>query len=218
MTGDAHDRRGPRGGVRVRGTGAADAVPDVVVADLGTEVRAADVSAALRDATQALADVRTALRDAGVEDRAVRTGSTSTWTEQTGPDGADLRVVARLGLVVTLRDVATAGDVIGAALAAGGSAVRLGGLRLVVSDPSLAQARAREAAWQDAQDKATHLADLAERPLGRVLSVREEEPGGATPRFARAVSAQAVPVPVEAGEQTVHAAVVVHWAWGDTDG
>jgi len=215
VTVDARGDRGPRGGVTVRGHGAADTVPDVVVADLATEVRSADVGAALREATDALAAVRAALRAAGVEDRAVRTGSTSTWTEQTGPDGADLRVVARLGLVVTLRDVPAAGDVVGAALAAGGAAVRLGGLRLVVSDPAPAQARAREAAWQDAHAKAEHLAALAGRVLGDVLRVHEDEPGGgAVPRFARA-GAQALAVPVEPGEQTVQAAVTVRWAWAD---
>ncbi|MBO3096468.1 SIMPL domain-containing protein [Cellulomonas dongxiuzhuiae] len=212
-----HDDR-PRGGVTVRGCGAADAVPDVVVADLATEVRADDVSTALREATAALAAVRTALRDAGVEDRAVRTGTTSTWTEQTGADGDALRVVARLGLAVTLRDVAAAGDVIGSAVTAGGSPVRLGGLRLVVSDPAAAQVRAREAAWQDAAAKAAHLAELAGRTLGAVLRVDEDEPRGAAPLFARSAAADAFTVPVEPGEQTVQAAVTVRWAWAPTPG
>jgi len=215
VSGAAHGDH-PRGGVTVRGSGAAEAVPDVVVADLATEVRADDVSTALRVATDALAAVRGALRDSGVDDRAVRTGATSTWTEQAGPDGDVLRVVARLGLVVTLHDVAAAGDVVGAALAAGGAPVRLGGLRLVVSDPAPAQVRAREAAWQDAAAKARHLADLAGRALGQVLEVREEEPGGgATPVFARAARAEALSVPVEPGEQTVQAGVTVRWAWAD---
>lgn len=216
MTGPAHDDDGPAAGVTVRGSGAAEAVPDVVVADLATEVRAADVSRALRAATDALVAVRSALRAAGVDDRAVRTAGTSTWTEPTGPDGADVRVVARLGLVVTLRDVATAGEVVGAALDAGGEAVRHGGLRLVVADPAPAQARAREAAWQGAHATATHLAALAGRPLGRVVWVRDGEPGGGdVPRFARVAAADAFALPVDAGEQTVHAAVTVRWAWGD---
>lgn len=214
MTTDGHGERAPRGGLTVRGAGAADAVPDVVVVDLATEVRSGDVGTALREATAALAAVRDALRAAGVEDRAVRTGATSTWTEQTGPDGEGLRVVARLGLVVTLGDVGSTGDVVGAALAAGGAPVRLGGLRLVVSDPASAQARAREAAWQDAADKAAHLARLAGRGLGRVLWVHEDEPGGAaSPKLARSRTADAFALPVEAGEQAVHAAVTVRWAW-----
>lgn len=215
MPGPAHGEH-PHGGLTVRGSGAADAVPDVVVAELATEVRAADVSSALREATDALAAVRDALRHEGVDDRAVRTGSTSTWTEQSGPEGEVLRVVARLALVVTLRDVGRAGDVIGTAVAAGGAPVRLGGLRLVVSDPAAAQAAAREAAWADAVTKAEHLAGLAGRSLGPVLRVHEDEPGGgATPRFARAARAEALAVPVEPGEQTVQAAVTVTWAWAD---
>lgn len=220
MTGGAGGARarGPRGGVTVRGAGAADAVPDVVVADLATEVRAGDVSTALREATDALAAVRATLRDRGVDDRAVRTGSTSTWTEQSGDHGEVLRVVARLGLVVTLRDVAAAGQVVGAAVAAGGEAVRLGGLRLVVSDPAAAQTAARQAAWADAVAKAEQLAALAGRTLGTVRWVREEEPaGGASPLFARA-RADALAVPVEPGEQTVQAAVSVRWGWaGDSE-
>ncbi|MDQ0424481.1 SIMPL domain-containing protein [Cellulomonas iranensis] len=214
MTGPAHGTDAP-GGVTVRGSGAADAVPDVVLADLATEVRDRDVAVALRDATTALAAVRAALRAAGVDDRAVRTGDVATWTEQDGPDG-DLRVVARMGVVVTLRDTATAGDVVGAALAAGGPAVRLGGLRLVVADPAPAHALAREAAWQDAHEKATHLAALAGRPLGDVRWVHEGDPaGGEVPRFARALGADAFALPVDPGEQSVRATVTVRWDWGD---
>lgn len=201
----------PRGGLTVRGHGAAAAVPDVVVAELGAEVRADDVGAALREATSALAAVRAALREGGVPDADVATGGTATWTEHTGPGPDDLRVVARLGLVVTLRDVAGAGDLVGAALAAGGGAARLDGLRLQVADPSAAQARAREAAWHDAQTTAQHLAGLAGRELGAVLRVRQDEEA-ATGAARFAVAGASLP-PVEAGEQTVRVSLTVRWAW-----
>lgn len=200
------------GGVTVRGVGSAAAEPDVVVVDLGAEVRAADVGAALADATGALARMRSALTAAGVDDRAVRTSSTSTWTETT--EQGSVRVVARLGLLVTLPDVGAAGSTIGAALEAGGPAAWLGGLRLVVSDPSEAAAAAREAAYDDAAAKAAHLAHLAGRSLGDVAWIREDEPGGPAPlRLARAESAAKLDLPVDAGEQSVQAAVVVRWAW-----
>ncbi|WP_019135062.1 SIMPL domain-containing protein [Cellulomonas massiliensis] len=204
------DRAG--GGVTVRGTGSAAAEPDVVVVDLGAEVRAADVGAALAEATGALTRMRSALTAAGVDARAVRTSSTSTWTETT--EQGTVRVVARLGLLVTLTDVGAAGPTIGAALEAGGSSAWLGGLRLVVSDPAQAEATAREAAYDDAAAKAAHLAHLAGRSLGDVVWIREDEAGGAAPlRLARTESAAKLDVPVDAGEQSVHAALVVRWAW-----
>lgn len=207
---DEHrEHRGPRGGVTVRGAGAVDVTPDVVVADLATEARAGDVGSALSSATAALAAVRAALRTAGVPDADVRTGTTSTWTEHVEDR---LRVVAHLGLVVTLRHVPTAGDVVTAALAAGGDEVRLGGLRLVVADPGPARVQARELAWQDARASAEHLAHLAGRGLGPVLWVHEDDPsGGAAPAFARVAGA----IPVEPGEQAVRAALTARWAWAD---
>lgn len=210
LTGEGGRRSG--GGVTVRGVGSAAAEPDVVVVDLGAEARAADVGAALAEATGALARMRSALTAAGVDDRAVRTSSTSTWTETT--EQGSVRVVGRLGLLVTLPDVGAAGSTIGAALEAGGPAAWLGGLRLVVSDPSEAAAAAREAAYDDAAAKAAHLAHLAGRSLGDVVWIREDEAGGAVPlRLARAESAAKLDLPVDAGEQSVQAAVVVRWAW-----
>ncbi|WP_051681840.1 SIMPL domain-containing protein [Cellulomonas sp. HZM] len=208
-------RRGPRGGVTVRGSGAADAVPDVVVADLGAQATEPDVGSALAAAGDALAAMRDALRSAGVADGAVRTGSTSTWEDSSVPDVR--RTVARLGLVVTLSDVTTAGDVLGAVVAAGASHAWLGGLRLVVSDPSQAAAAARTAAFDDATTKATQWAALAGHRLGPVLWVHEDEPGGGgAPRFARAAK-DVRAIPVEPGEQTVQAAVQVRFAWADDE-
>jgi len=204
------DRSG--GGVTVRGVGSAAAVPDVVVVDLGAEVRAADVGAALTQAGEALGRMRDAVTAAGVDPRAVRTSSTSTWTETNETGG--VRAVVRLGLVVTLPDVEAAGATIGSTLEAGGSAAWLGGLRLVVSDPSEAAAAAREAAYDDAAAKAAHLAHLAGRSLGDVVWIREDDTGGAAPlRLARFEQTAKLDVPVDAGEQSVQAALVVRWAW-----
>jgi uncharacterized protein YggE len=210
-------RRGPRGGVTVTGTGVAEAVPDRAVAELGAEARAVDAERALSLAAECIDRMTAVLRDAGVDDRAMRTTLSGTWTD--GSATGSSRVVARLGLQVTLRDVASAGDLVGAAVGAGGEPARMDGLRLEVSDPSGAQADAREAAWADAVARATDWARLSGRRLGTVLWVQEGGSEGAPVLFGRAKGAvAAMSVPVEAGVQAVTAAVTVRWDWADDEG
>jgi len=202
------ERRGSRGGVTVRGSGEVLTVPDVVIAELGAEARALDANRALVLASAAVVRMTDSLREAGVEARALQSRGTSTWT-----DGD--HAVARTDLTVTLRDIDAAGDLLGAAVTAGGDEARVGTLRYAVSDPSAAQASARELAWADAVTKATHWATLAGRPLGEVVWVQE---GGAdaAPMFARVAAApMGMSIPVEAGEQTVRADVTARFAWAE---
>ncbi|KRD42995.1 hypothetical protein ASE38_01530 [Cellulomonas sp. Root930] len=217
MTGrdDEHGgRRGPRGGVTVTGFGEAEAVPDVAIADLGAEARAVDAERALAEAGECLDRMRAVLREAGVDDRWLRTTQSSTWTD--GSARGSSRVVARLGLQVTLHDVAVAGDVVGAAVVAGGEPARMDGIRLEVSDPTQPRERAREAAWADAVARATHWATLSGRRLGEVQWVTEGGSDAVPLRMGRAMGvAKAMSVPVEAGQQTVSADVTVRWAWAD---
>ncbi len=156
---DEH-RRGPRGGVTVRGAGEVQVVPDVVIAELATEARALDGNRALLLASEALARISASLRAAGVDSRSLRTGGTATWS-----DGA--YVVTRMDLTVTLRDIDTAGDLLGDAVTAGGDEARAGSLRYAISDPTPSQASARELAFADAVLKATHWATLAGPLVGR---------------------------------------------------
>ncbi|NUU16877.1 SIMPL domain-containing protein [Cellulomonas humilata] len=217
MTGrdDEHaGRRGPRGGVTVTGFGEAEAVPDVAIADLGAEARAVDAERALAEAGDCLDRMRAVLREAGVEDRFLRTTQSSTWTD--GSARGSSRVVARLGLQVRLHDVAVAGDVVGAAVVAGGEPARMDGIRLEVSDPTQPRVLAREAAWADAVARATHWATLSGRRLGEVQWVTEGGADAAPLRMGRTMGvAKAMSVPVEAGQQTVSADVTVRWAWAE---
>ncbi|GEK21334.1 SIMPL domain-containing protein [Cellulomonas xylanilytica] len=211
---DTLRRRGPRGGVTVTGAGEAEAVPDRAVADLGAEARAVDAERALAEAGACLERMRAVLRDAGVDDLAMRTTQSSTWTD--GSAVGSSRVVARLGLQVTLRDVAVAGDVVGAAVVAGGEPARMDGIRLEISDPTEPRARAREAAWADAVARATQWAALSGRSLGEVQWVTEGGSDAAPLRLSRGMGvAKATSVPVEAGQQTVSADVTVRWAWAE---
>jgi uncharacterized protein len=211
-------------GVTVTGQGSVDVTPDVVVAQLGVEVRDPDVAVALREAESALGRLRDALQARGVEPVDLRSGQTSIWREdRTDEHGEVVAVVVHvtLGLVATLRDVDGDGESVHAALAAAGPAARMDGLSFAVSDAAAAIVRAREVAFDDARATAERYALRAGRALGPVRGVEDTVPtwGAVAPRALAAGSADAVyaagKVPVEPGQQSVSASVTVHWGWAD---
>jgi uncharacterized protein YggE len=154
----------------------------------------------------------------------------TTWTENEGTRITGY--VATTSLTVNLRipadpaaaDGATASDhaaadpaaVIARAVEAGGDDVRLGGLNLTVADRADLLIRAREAAWDDALDRARRYAARAERALGPVLEITENasatpEPRGDIRFVAARSAAPGAPVPVEYGEHEVTADLRATW-------
>ena len=189
-------------------------MPDTAIADLGAEARGADAERALAEAGLCIDRMRAVLRDAGVDDLSMRTTQSSTWTD--GSATGSSRVVARLGLQVTLHDVAVAGDVVGAAVGRRRRAGPDGRHPAGDQRPHRAARTAREAAWADAVARATQWATLSGRRLGEVQWVTEGGADAAPLRMGRVMGvAKAMSVPVEAGQQTVSAEVTVRWAWGD---
>ncbi|MEK8227825.1 SIMPL domain-containing protein [Oerskovia sp. M15] len=171
-------------GVTTTGQGAATAVPDVVVVELGAEATGDDVQVALDAADAGLRAAREALLAAGVAHDDLRTAQTSTWTQQSQqPDGgSSLSVTARLTLRVTVRDVPSSGELVRAALGAAGPVARLDSMRFAVSAPGPLAVAAREEAFADARTKAEQYASLAGRALGAVVEVSEQGSGLAPAR------------------------------------
>jgi uncharacterized protein len=121
---------------------------------------------------------------------------------------------AALAMTVRLVDLARVGSVLVAAVDAGGDGARVEGISFTHRDPAGLQQQARDAAYADARSKAEQYARLAGVALGEVRHVVE---GGAEagpgPRMMRAM-AESAPVPVDAGEGQVLAAVTVTWSLG----
>ncbi|MFN8076301.1 MAG: SIMPL domain-containing protein [Kineosporiaceae bacterium] len=205
------------GEVSVVGVGTASGHPDVVRVRLAATVVRPTLAEALTASEDAARRVRAELTRFGITGEDAATSELSahaeqTWTEQQGSRVVGFR--AEHGLVVTVRDVAAVGPVLGEALIAGGDDVRLNGVGFEVEDPSALRVTARHLAWLDARARAEQLAALAGRELGEALSV--DEPGafgggGPSPKLARAMAA-GPEMGVEPGRVSVEVALAVRWA------
>jgi uncharacterized protein len=94
-----------------------------------------------------------------------------------------------------------------------GDTLRLHDVEPVITDTGHLLHRAREQAFADAQATAVHLAQLANRSLGRALQVREGGPSHLP--FAMEASRSLESVGFEQGEGQVTAVVTVQWALTD---
>jgi len=194
--------------IDVTGTGTAEVRPDRLVARLGAEAMGPDVSGVLGAAEVGSRAMAEAARGQGLGDADLRTEGMSLGQHHDN-QGQPSGYRAWLGLTLSLRDLSTAGAVLGEVLAAGGDAARVLDVSLAVSDPAGALGVAREAAVADAREQAEHLATLAGRHLGAVRRLSTVSRPGHPVAFAMAMGrAGGGAIPVEAGETTV--TVTVH--------
>jgi uncharacterized protein YggE len=205
--------------ISVVGIGRASAPPDVARVRLSATSARLTVLAAMADSEDAARRVREVLLRAGIAPSDAATVSLSVVAEQAWPEKHGQRITGfRSGheLLVTLRDLASVGRLIGGMLGAGGDDVRLNGVEFAVEDDGPLQVRARDAAWADAVRRAEQLAALAGCSLGRVDRIREQpRSGGGGPvpmRLAFAASDAGGPdVAVQPGDVSAEVAVSVRW-------
>jgi uncharacterized protein YggE len=201
--------------VTVAGTGAATAVPDTALLELGVEARGPTPAEAFDTCRRALDQVLAALDAEGVEPARRTTGGLELredW-ESRQPGQGPVRYLAGARLTVRVAEPARAGQLAAAAVAVAGDAARVHGLGFVVGDPSAVATAAREAAWRDALARAEQYARLAGAALGPVLEIKEAPPPPPEARPMRLLAAKGPSGPAtEPGETTVWAAVSATWA------
>jgi uncharacterized protein YggE len=133
------------------------------------------------------------------------------YSPETGPRVTGYQ--AANSVAVTIRDLAQAGALIDAALAAG--ATSMDGLDFTVDDPSAPEDQARQLAMADAKRRAQTIAAASDVTLGAVIAVSEGERGGPIPfpsPRAMAFKAESADTPVEAGSQEIVVSVSVTFA------
>jgi uncharacterized protein YggE len=192
--------------VTVTGTGSIDAVPNQAGLVVGVSTEAATARAALAANAEKASRVIEALGSAGVAKRDLQTADVSVsprWDDKGKQDG----FTAHSSVQVQVREIAKAGPLLDAAVAAG--ATETSGPSFDRNDRAELYRSALKAAFADARAKAATLAGEAGANLGRVLRI-EESPavsGGPMPMEMRAASDSTTPV--EPGTEQVEATVSV---------
>jgi len=202
-------------GITVTGTGKVTGTPDTLRISMSVTATSQDVDAALASANASAAAVQDALLAKGVAAKDLQTSNLSIQPNYT-PKGQPSGYVVSEGITASVRDLAKAGATLGAAVTAGGNAVRVDGVSMALEDTSSLVGGARKSAVDDARAKAEQYAQAAGRSLGEVQSISEvvtsPTPQTYDGRFAAAAAVAAPPVPIQAGSQELSVQVTVVYA------
>lgn len=189
--------------VAVTGSGRAAAAPDLAILSVAVEAThktAKEAMAAQNTAAQALLEV---LREQGIADRDIRTDSLSlapVYKQNADGESKVTGYQAGQSFSAKVRDLDRTGQVIGAVNDATGDAGRINGVVFDVADPSALRVKAREAAYEDAYEKASQHARLSGHRLGRLVSLSEGDSMPPGPGAAPAMPADEPGVPLAPGE------------------
>nr|WP_290666098.1 SIMPL domain-containing protein [Ardenticatena sp.] len=192
----------------VQGMGEVQASPDLATITLGVVTLNTSAADAVDENNAVMTNVLEALLDAGIAEEDIRTVEFGIYPEEQPVEGAALdreseaptpqiryRVVNRVAVVV--REIERVGEVLDAALDAGANTV--GGISFGVSNAKALERQARAAAMQDAYQRASDLATLANVELVGVLTIREQSAGRPI-LVEQAAFAETRRVPIQSGQ------------------
>ncbi|MBX3210453.1 MAG: SIMPL domain-containing protein [Labilithrix sp.] len=186
----------------MRGKGEVTHKPDIARTTMGTSVVAPSVVEATRLANQQMTNLIATIEKEGIADNDIQTANFSINFERHEPPQPVMSAPARPGAVpaspaptpaparvgqyrvsntvrITVRDLAKAGRLVDAAVAAGANDVW--GISFEIDKPDPLEAEAREKAAKDARARAESLARMQGRALGEVVSVSENPGANARP-------------------------------------
>jgi uncharacterized protein YggE len=192
------------GGITVQGTGTVTSVPDQAQLSFGVESQGDTAKAALAANAAEMRRMLAALKAAGAKD--VKTQYVSV-SPRYGDEMSVLGYTATNSVSATVDQIANAGAVIDAAVAAGAN--QISGPSLSRADQDDLYKEALEAAVDDARERAETLAAAANVSLGDVKAIVEG--GGMSPPMPYAADAalRAESTPIEAGKHEVSASVTI---------
>lgn len=202
-----------RESVLVTGTGEVSGTPDTLTADFAVETTASTIGPALDRANSAATRMRDTLVHAGIARADLQTSNISIGSK-VNDDQAIVGYTVSQGLTAKIRNLQRAGELMSAAIAAGGDAARLNGVSFAIENDAALLAEARRKAFADARQKAELYARAAGRPLGRVLTVSETAPSDRAPVGQYSPAAMDSRFSIEPGRQQVAVTVTVEWAFG----
>ncbi len=203
----------PERRVVVIGDGSVNVAPDYVRIRSGVTTRAKTAKEAADANSKVMAAIVAALLNAGIEQKDIQTSRFSVQPVYVAPQPnteqrlSDYSVSNQVS--VTIREIDKVGEILDRLITAG--ATDAGSVEFLHSDYSKALDRAREAAVADARRKAELYAHASGLSLGSVAWITEDSEYA--PSFSKAMprmaAAMAAPVPIAAGEDTLHVRIIV---------
>jgi uncharacterized protein YggE len=204
----------PQRTISVNGSGKVTLDPDIARINIGVHTEDTDAQSAVSENTTQTQAVVSALRRAGIAERDLRTSNFSIYPRQDYDRDGELLGITYIvdnTIQVTIRDIATVGEILDAAVQAGAN--NINSIQFTVEDTSAAYNQALEAAVASARSRAEALASAAGVELGAVQSISAYVSGGPTPVYQDmrvAIEQAAGEVPISPGqtELTVEVNVV----------
>lgn len=191
-------------------------VPDVATIRAGVVAQAPTAAAALADQATRMARVLAALKKAGIAPRDLATaqiGLSPQYRYQDGQPPVVTGYQATNSVAVRFRDIARAGAILDALVAAGAN--QIDGPDLAVDQPEAALDEARTAAVARARARAELYARAAGLRVRRIVSISEGAVDAGSPRppvlYARAAAAPQADTQIAAGERDLAVTVQVRF-------
>jgi uncharacterized protein YggE len=199
----------PAGGITVNGTGTITSVPDEATFTVGVQTQGSTAREALASNSEQMRRVIGAVRSAGVSKDDIQTQDVSVSANYSDGNQID-GYSASNSVLVTIRDLSRAGQVLDAASNAGANQVY--GPSLSRSDQDALEKKALRNAVGEARTKAEALAKAAGVSLGGVTAITEGSAGGPEPYYATDLRTAKADAPIEPGTQDIQASVTVTFA------
>lgn len=187
----------------ISATGAVDRAPDMATIGAGVVTASSSASAAMGDNAKRMTATIAALKRAGVADRDIQTASLSLQPQYRYADNQPPVLTgyqASNRVSVRLRDLAGAGAVIDALIAAGAN--QIDGPNFGLDKPDAALDEARTQALARAKARAELYARAAGLRVSRIVTISESE-GSPPVIHPMAMAAKRDATPIAAGEQTL---------------
>jgi uncharacterized protein YggE len=168
------------GNMSVNGNGVIKADPDMAMAQIGVMITGKTASEAQNAATETIGKIVKVLKDGGVDEKDIQTSNyymypqydysrTYQYVDVTEPDLIGYTITHMLN--VTVRDLESVGDILGAATEAGAN--QMYGVYFDIEDRDALYLKALELAIEDAQKKAAAIAKILKVDIGAPSSVGE---------------------------------------------
>ena len=201
----------PATGITVTGSGSVQGAPDRADFSFGVETQGETSGQALDANSAAVQKVIEALKASGVADADIQTQQVSVSPRYSNNGQRIVGYTAVNSVNAKVRDLASAGSVVEAAVAAGANQVY--GPTFSISDQTGLYADALTKALEDAKAKAKTIAGAAGVNLGAIVNVVEGSSFGPPIPVTEAGGA-AADLPVEPGQQEIIATLTVTFAIG----